>query len=547
VYQIYVRSFADAGADGVGDLAGVRSRIAYLQRLGVDAVWLTPFYPSPQRDHGYDVADYFDVEPQYGDLAELDALVAECRSVGIRVLMDIVPNHCSSEHAWFQEALASAPGSASRSRFWFRDGRGADGEVPPNNWSAEFGGSAWTRVTEADGAPGQWYLHTFTPWQPDFDWSNDDVVEHFDRALRFWFDRGVDGFRVDAVQFVGKAPGLPDTEGDAPVSPARNPHLSFVASSHAVWRHWRATVDAYNEAHPARDVFLVAEAYTPRRPDILAAYVAPDEFHQAFSFDLLLSPWNVATLRDAIDAPHRALTAAGTTVTWVLNNHDVQRAVTRYGRLVAHDVSSWTGSPLGYSDSEVDVALGTRRARAAAVMVAALPGSLYVYQGEELGLPEVLDLPDTVRTDPVFLRAGGAEIGRDGCRVPIPWDDDATTACGFATAPATPWLPQPENWSTWSVARQEGDSDSMLALYRATLRRRTELAPHEGPLEWVLTDHAQLLAFARGDVTVVLNPTSDAVTLDASATEAADIMLTSSPGHVDPRVVPADTCVWLRS
>jgi alpha-glucosidase len=456
--------------------------------------------------------------------------------------MDIVPNHCSSEHAWFADALAASPGDPARSRFWFRDGRGDNADLPPNNWVAEFGGSAWTRVTEADGSEGQWYLHTFTPWQPDFDWNHPDVVEHFDRVLGFWFDRGVDGFRVDAIQFVGKAPGLPDTAGDEPVPAPRNPHLSFVESGHDVWRHWRTTVDEYERTHRGREVFLVGEAYTPRRPDLLAAYVADDEFHQAFSFDLLLAPWNVETLRAAIDDPHRMLTAAGTSVTWVLNNHDVQRAVTRYGRIDAHELSSWTGSPLAYSAGEVDVALGTRRARAAAVMVAALPGSLYVYQGEELGLPEVLDLPDDARKDPIFTRTGGAEIGRDGCRVPIPWNDEGRTAFGFATAPATPWLPQPTDWSRFSVARQEDDTESMLALYRDVLRLRRGLARHEGPLQWVLHDHPDLLAFARGHVRVVLNPTGRSVELrDAGA----GIVLSSLAGHDDPGVVPADTCLWL--
>jgi alpha-glucosidase len=544
VYQIYVRSFADSDADGIGDLAGICSRIAHLSGLGVDAVWLTPLYPSPQRDHGYDVADYLDIEPQYGDLADFDALVAACRAAGIRVLMDVVPNHCSSQHAWFQEALAAPPGDPARHRFWFRDGHGHSGELPPNNWVAEFGGSAWTRVSEADGTPGQWYLHTFTPWQPDFDWSHPDVVEHFDRVLGFWFDRGVDGFRVDAIQFVGKAPGLPDTAGEEPVAPPRNPHLSFVESGHDVWRHWRATVDEYERTHPGREVFLVGEAYTPRRPDLLAAYVSPDEFHQAFSFDLLLSPWNADTLRTAIDDPHRMLTAAGTSVTWVLNNHDVQRAVTRYGRLDAHDVATYTGSPLAYSASAVDVSLGTRRARAAAVMVAALPGSLYVYQGEELGLPEVLDLPDEARTDPIFARTAGAEIGRDGCRVPIPWDDDPATAFGFATSAATPWLPQPAQWATFAIARQEDEADSMLGLYRNVLRLRRELTPHDGALQWVLTDHPALLAFARGDIRVVLNPTAYAVELP-SPDVAARVVLSSLAGHDDPHVVPTDTCLWL--
>ena len=212
VYQLYVRSFADSNDDGIGDLAGIRGRLPYLADLGIDAIWLNPCYPSPQIDHGYDVADYFDIEPDYGDLAEFDALVRDARALGIRIMMDVVPNHCSTEHAWFRDALASPPGSSERERFYFRDGRGAHGDEPPNNWQAIFGGSAWTRIDEADGSPGQWYLAVFTPAQPDLNWNHPDVVDYFDGVLRFWFDRGVDGFRADSVTLVGKAPGLPDNE-----------------------------------------------------------------------------------------------------------------------------------------------------------------------------------------------------------------------------------------------------------------------------------------------------------------------------------------------
>jgi alpha-glucosidase len=542
VYQIYLRSFADSDGDGIGDLAGVRSRLGHLEQLGVDALWITPFYPSPQFDHGYDVADYFDVEPVYGDLSGFDELIAACRSAGIRVLMDIVPNHCSSSHDWFREALAAAPGDRARRRFFFRDGRGVHGELPPNNWLAVFGGRAWTRVEDPDGRPGQWYLHTFTPDQPDFDWSDPDVADHFDRALRFWFDRGVDGFRVDAIQFVGKSAGLPDTDGDEALAPMDNPHLSFVDSGHDVWRHWRSTVDEYERDHPGRRLFLVGEAYTPRRPDLLASYVVPDEFHQAFNFDLLLSPWNVSTLREAIESPARAVNAAGASVTWVLNNHDVQRATTRYGRRDAHDPATWTGNPLAYNDSPVDVALGTRRARAATVLVGALPGSLYLYQGEELGLPEVLDLADDERTDPVFVRTAGAQIGRDGCRVPLPWDDDASTAFGFSQRGASPWLPQPADWGRWAFAAQDDDPQSMVNLYREVLRRRRDLVTSAALLEWILPDHPELLAFARGDIRIVLNPTPHDVEVRGVGSR---VVLSSLARHDDVGFVPADTCLWL--
>ena len=429
VYQLYVRSFADSNDDGIGDLAGIRSRLPYLADLGIDAIWLNPCYPSPQIDHGYDVADYFDIEPDYGDLEEFDALVRDARALGIRIMMDVVPNHCSSEHGWFQDALAAGPGSSERERFYFRDGRGARGDEPPNNWQAIFGGSAWTRVDEPDGSPGQWYLAVFTPAQPDLNWNHPDVVDYFDRVLRFWFDRGVDGFRVDSVTVVGKTPGLPDNElqqGAArPELGASNAHFTWRPEGHAAWRHWRQLVDAYEADHPGRQLVLVAEAYTPRRPDILRQYANDEEFHQAFAFDLMLAPWNAEAYRGAVRSTVEALMPAGLLPAWTLNNHDAQRAVTRFGRADADTHGADIDGVLEDSHGTVDIDVGTRRARAAALFELGLPGCVYLYAGEELGLPEVLDLPDEARQDPIFARTGGAEIGRDGCRVPLPWTDDA--------------------------------------------------------------------------------------------------------------------------
>ena len=315
VYQVYVRSFADGNGDGIGDLEGVRQRLDHLADLGVDAVWLTPCFPSPQFDHGYDVADYFSINPEYGDLDTFDSLVADARERGIRILMDVVPNHCSHEHAWFQAALSAPEDSPERARFYFHEGRGEGGSEPPNNWRAVFGGSAWTRTTNPDGTPGQWYLHTFTPWQPDFNWSNPEVVDHFDDVLRFWFDRGVDGFRVDAVAVVGKAPGLPDAPSSADVERdtdawISNPYNHFWPSAHDHWKHWRAVIDDYEATHPGRELFTVSEAYTPKRPELLLQYVR-GEFHQSFSFDLLLSPWRADCLREAISSPYEVLSAHG--------------------------------------------------------------------------------------------------------------------------------------------------------------------------------------------------------------------------------------------
>jgi alpha-glucosidase len=552
VYQVYVRSFADSNGDGIGDLDGIRSRMDYLAELGIDALWLTPCFPSPQRDHGYDVADYFSIEPDYGDLAAFDALVAAARRHGIRVLMDVVANHCSDQHAWFRAALGAPPGSSERARFYFADGRGVDGSEPPNNWRASFGGPAWTRVSDNDGQPGQWYLHTFTPWQPDFNWNNLDVGEYFDAMLRFWFDRGVDGFRADAVSWVGKAPGLPDAPPlpDGVVDTAmagRNPYTSHRPEGHVVWRRWRTLTDGYQAEHPGRDLLLLAEAYTPHRADRLLEYVRPDEFHQAFSFDLMLSPWNSEMLRAAVAESVETLAGAGAALTWTLNNHDAHRCVTRYGRADATDAASWTGNNLVNSDAPVDVGEGTRRARAAVLMMLGLPGAAYLYQGEELGLAEVLDVPD--RQDPIFVNTAGRELGRDGCRVPLPWTADAATNFGFSTADAArtkaPWLSQPTGWGSSAAAAQRFDGDSMLRLYRdaIALRRRYLVG---APFAFVDTD-PRLLVWRRGPVLVVVNPGPDPVVAAPEIVGHGSIILSSQVGRLDGHdgVIAADTAWWI--
>jgi alpha-glucosidase len=544
VYQLYLRSFADSDGDGRGDLEGIRQRLDHLADLGVDAIWLNPCYPSPQMDHGYDVADYFDIDPDYGDLATFDALVAEARARDIRVLMDIVPNHCSSEHAWFLDAVAAGRGSAARERFIFRDGRGADGDEPPNNWRAAFGGPAWTRVTEPDGSPGQWYLHTFSPWQPDWNWQHDDVVEHFDRALTFWFDRDVDGFRVDAIGFVGKEDGLPDAEPPPPDTPAsevwtHNRHTVYHRSGHEVWRHWRRVCDAYEAEHPGRSLVTVAEAYTPRRPDLLARFVGPDQFHAAFAFDLLLSPWHGGLMRTAIHDALQALAPTGSLPVWALENHDVRRAVSRYGAADAHLPESWTGSNMLYHDVPIDLTLGTRRARAALGLVLALPGSVFLYQGQELGLPEVLDLADDARQDPAFLNGG--QLGRDGCRVPLPWTAAPTGAHGFSPKGAPdPWLPQPAGWGAYAVDVQRDDPASILHLTAALVRARRELAGDT--IEFVLADRDDVIAFERRGTLVVTNTSSRPARIDdAVVRDRRPVVTTADPRGAE---VPADATVW---
>jgi len=361
VYQVYVRSFADSNGDGRGDLEGLRSKLDHLRDLGVDAIWLCPCFPSPQRDHGYDVADYFDIEPTYGTLHDFDRLVEDASARSIRVVLDVVPNHCSSEHAWFQAALQAAPGSPERARYWFRDGKGPNGDQPPNNWRAIFGGPAWTRVIEADGKPGQWYEHTFTPWQPDFNWYNPEVIDYFDRMLAFWFDRGVEGFRVDAVPVIGKHPDLPDS----PPIPAgltdgqawrHNIYGHFYETGHDVWKHWRGVIDEYERNHPGRHLVTISESYGS--PDELLKYMQGDEFHQSFAFDLMLITWLAGPMRGAIADSLDMLASVGGFPAWTLNNHDTQRIVTRLGRLNPTDPASFTGSNLVYVDAPIDLDLG---------------------------------------------------------------------------------------------------------------------------------------------------------------------------------------------
>ena len=528
IYQIYPRSFADSDGDGVGDLPGIAARLAALAELGVDAVWLSPFQRSPQHDAGYDVSDYCDVDPLFGTLADFDALVEAAHSLGIRVIVDIVPNHSSSEHPWFQAALAAGPGSPERARYVFRDGRGADGELPPNDWQAVFGGPAWERVTEQDGTQGQWYLHLFDVTQPDFDWDHPEVHTEFRRVLRFWLDRGVDGFRIDVAHGLVKHPDLPDyrpvdgREIDAP--------YWGQPGVHAIFRDWRALVDEY----PGERV-LCGEVWRPSVSDT-AQWVRPGELHQTFNFEFLATRWQAAELRHVIDESIAEYGAVGAPSTWVLSNHDVIRHATR----LALNRRRLVGSGLGpTTPDKPDPALGLRRARAATTLMLALPGSAYVYQGEELGLPEVIELPDEVRQDPTWFRSEGTSYGRDGCRVPIPWLA-AAPSYGFGPGSAS-WLPQPAEWARLARDVQAGDPGSTLNLYRRLLALRREHALGEGTLEWLPGYPADVLAFRNGAVTVIANVGQHAVPIP----EAAELLAASQP--LDTGAVPADTTVWIAS
>jgi alpha-glucosidase len=532
VYEVYVRSFADSDRDGVGDVNGLRGRLPYLADLGVDALWVTPWYPSPMADGGYDVSDHRDIDPRLGTLADVDALLAEAHAIGLRVIVDLVANHTSAEHPWFRAALAGGRGTPERARYFFRDGRNG-GTAPPNDWISAFGGPAWTRVREPDGSMGQWYLHLFAPEQPDLDWDDAVVQEEFDGTVRFWLDRGVDGIRVDAAPALAKVPGLPDA-GHAPGALFEsstwvdNPHWDR-DEVHQVFRRWRAISDGYDG-----DRVFVSEAVVAG-PERLARYVRPDELHTSFNFDYLRAAWNADGLRAAIDGTLSALAPVGAPPTWVLSSHDETRHVTRFGR-----AASGAGTMGFDASSPTDLALGLRRARAAALLTLALPGGAYLYQGEELGLPEVEDLPEEVLQDPTWERSGHTARGRDGCRVPLPWSGEQPPF-GFTADGVRPWLPQPESWRELTVAAQRDDPASTLSLYRSALRLRRSLPglADDAPLTWCDLGDG-VLAFDRGNhFRCVVNLSDRPVPLLGQG----EPVLTSSPVAVD---LPADTAAWLR-
>ncbi|MFJ3857989.1 glycoside hydrolase family 13 protein [Streptomyces sp. NPDC090085] len=519
IYQVYPRSFADSNGDGMGDLEGIRSRLPYLKELGVDAVWLSPFYASPQADAGYDVADYRAIDPMFGTLHDADAVIREAHGLGLRIIVDLVPNHCSDQHEWFKQALREGPGSRLRERFHFRPGKGENGELPPNDWESIFGGPAWTRV-----ADGEWYLHLFAPEQPDFNWDHPAVQDEFRSILRFWLDLGADGFRVDVAHGLVKAPGLPDLGAKDQLKLLGNDVMPFFDQDgvHEIYRSWRRILDEYEG-----DRVLVAEAWTPT-VERTARYVRPDEMQQAFNFQYLTSDWEATALREVIDGSLAAMRPVGAPTTWVLSNHDVTRHATRFAN------PAGLGTQLREPG---DRELGLRRARAASLLMLALPGSAYVYQGEELGLPDVTDLPDDVRQDPSFFRAAGQDGFRDGCRVPLPWSG-TEAPYGFGTGGS--WLPQPDSWAELSVEAQTGDPSSTLELYRTALRLRRD-HPDLGAGESVDWHEAPqgVLVFRRGDFLCAANTTGTAVRLPVTGE-----LLLSSGEPVQGGLLPADTTAW---
>ncbi|MER5387790.1 glycoside hydrolase family 13 protein [Saccharopolyspora sp. NPDC002686] len=519
VYQIYPRSFADANGDGIGDLAGITSRIPYLRDLGIDAVWLSPFYPSALSDGGYDVDEYRDVDPRIGSLDDFDLIVSALHDAGLKIIVDIVPNHTSDRHAWFQEALAAGPGSPARDRYIFRGGKGEHGELPPADWQSKFGGPGWTRVPD-----GQWYLHTFAKEQPDLNWANREVRDDFLTTLAFWADRGVDGFRVDVAHYLTKAipevlPSWEELRSPGAYSEGFHP-LVDRDEVHEIYAEWRALFNSYAPPRAA-----VAEAWVPAHRRV--RYASPESLGQAFNFDLLSAGWDATEFRRIISDNLDLAARSGASSTWVFSSHDKVRHATRFGLGTRTNGKAWLLT--GGTDPVEDRTLGLARARAATLLSLALPGSAYLYQGEELGLPEVAEIPDECRQDPAFYRNKGVEVGRDGCRVPLPWTPDGSS---FGFGPGGAHLPQPAWFAGYAVTIQDNDPDSTLNLYRRALDLRSRLRTQES-LEWLdLGPH--VVAFRRPNGWTSITNFGDETVVFDGGEQLLSSSATSEDGIVEP-------------
>jgi len=531
IYQIYPRSFADSNGDGFGDLAGITSRLESLSTLGVDAIWLSPFMSSPQKDAGYDVSNYVDVDPLFGTLSDFELLVQRAHELGLKVLVDLVPNHTSDQHAWFQRALKAEPGTPERDYYHFKEGKAGG---PPNNWVSMFGGPAWTQLTNPDGTPGQWYCHLFDSSQPDLNWENPAVQKEFEEILKFWLDLGVDGFRVDQPHAMAKAKGLPDhpyveRAGAGFIEGEESPPMWFQDSVHEIFRSWRKILDSY----PGERV-MCGEAYVLPL-SFMALWVREDEFQQTFNFRYLDSNWDAKTIFATINESYSAFDSVGAPSTWVLSNHDVIRHASRfggdYGRATASD-------GISVKDPQPNTELGLAKARGATLFTLALPGSMYLYQGEELGLPEHSTLEDQYRQDPTFFRTEGKRVGRDGARVPLPWEANSSASNGFSPNGAA-WLPQPASYADYSRDRQTGVQGSTLEMYREALELRKELNLGSGSFEWVKDFCGETsLGFLNQEILVIHNFGTDSLPLPEGE-------LLASSSTASQTIEPNQT-VWLR-
>lgn len=544
IYQIYPRSFKDSNGDGWGDLNGIREKIPYLIDLDVDAVWLSPFYPSPGCDAGYDVADYMGIDPKAGNFDDFDALIAELHNADIKMVIDIVPNHCSTEHRLFHEAVKAGPGSLARKKFHFRDGLGSNGELPPNNWQSHFGGPAWTRLISDDGQPEQWYLHLFDTGQPDFNWDDEEVNEYFRSVLTFWLDRGVDGFRIDVAHLLVKDNDLPDWGGPAngaqdPDFPTEHSPMFGRDEVHAIFRQWRSLLNDYSEK-TGRERSLCGEVCV-EPIEWQAQWSRSDEMHTVFNFSLLNIPFQAEAWHKAIFKSLAAYSAVHAPTTWVLNNHDVTRNATRLGY---PDGYPKPGDGVGPDDEQPDQVLGLQRARAAAAMLFCLPGSIYIYQGEELGLPDHTTIPPDQRQDPTFLRTSGERVGRDGCRVPLPWQFEAKNL-GFSTSAKT-WLPQPAEFDTYSVELQKIDEESTLSLYKNLVTTRKSHSLGTSSLKFEENSPSGVLAISNNDILAIMNTNADIVDISHMINEHS-LVIESIPRALNEGWLAPNTTVWLKS
>lgn len=513
VYQIYPRSFQDSNGDGVGDLAGIERRLDYVASLGVDAIWLSPIFPSPMADFGYDVADYCDIEPMFGDLAAFDRLIAAVHARGLKLILDFVPNHSSDQHEWFK-ASRSSRDHPQRDWYIWRDA--APGGGPPNNWISDFGGSAWTW----DATTRQYYLHAFLKEQPDLNWRNPDLRAAMMDVLRFWMDRGVDGFRIDVLWHIVKAEGLPDNPLNPDWTPARTERDRVIQrystdqpEAHAIAAEMRALADSYGDRVLIGEIFLPNDRHarwygTVERPEV----------HLPFNFQLIENGWDAETLRHVIAAYEASLPAHGWP-NWVFGSHDAPRIAAR---------------------------IGDAQARVAAMLLLTLRGTPTLYQGDELGIGKVEIPPDNIR-DPQHFRQPLLDIGRDRSRTPMPWDRSLNA--GFTTA--DPWLPLNSDWAARNVAAQNGDPSSLLAFYRRLLAlRRATPALSIGSYVSAASDTG-VLAYERVQgsdrLLIVLNLTPDPRALQLPDAMAIEAILASTHESVgDPAILRGNEGIILR-
>lgn len=528
IYQIYPRSFNDTTGNGLGDLNGITAKVKYLDSLGIDAVWLSPFFPSHLYDGGYDVDDYMNVDSRLGTLEDFDNLVKELHSHGIKIYVDIVANHTSIHHKWFEEAIKAEPNSVERNRYIFRDGKGKNGELPPNDWPSHFGPEAWTRIVEPNGKLGQWYYHMFAPQQPDLNWANPEVREHFKTILKFWGDRGVDGFRVDVAH--GMSKDLTEPFKSKPtLSPMMEDDPIFDRDeNHVIFREWRKLFNSYTPSLSA-----VAEANAEKASRRIL-YAREDELGQAFNFDLLKSPWDAEHMFNVIDANTNLAKEYGTASTWVLSNHDKVRHVSRYALPNGTDYKAWLMTD-GQSPMP-DYLVGTARAKAATMLMLALPGSAYIYQGEELGLREVANIDTGLLQDPVWTNSKNKFKGRDGCRVPIPWDGSKN----FGFTKGEPHLPMPEWFKNFAVEALELSPKSFLNFYRTAIKLRRKLTIDDS-FKWIENPDRNILHFARSKKWhSFTNLNSEPVAIP----KCREVIMSSGP--VNGKFVPANTTIWYK-